>query len=83
VSRTKSAKTWVQETLSEAAPEAQIKACEQRAILESLANLMTFACIRQRVERGELSLHGWYFDIAAGDLLCFNPQTGAFEVVTS
>jgi len=81
VSIAKSAKTWVQETLSDAAPEAQIKACEQRAILESLANLMTFGCIRQRVEQGELSLHGWYFDIAAGHLLCFNPQTGAFEAV--
>lgn len=77
------AKMWVKETLSMAAPEVQIKACEQRAILESLANLMTFSCIRERVERGELSLHGWYFDISAGELLCFNPQTGAFEEVTT
>lgn len=82
VSIAQPAKTWVQETLSTATPDVQVKACEQRAILESLANLMTFSCIRERVERGELSLHGWYFDIPAGELLCFNPQTGAFENVT-
>jgi len=83
VSIAQSAKDWVKERLSTATPEIQIKACEQRAILESLANLMTFSCIRQRVENGELSLHGWYFDIAQGELLCFNPQTGAFEIVTN
>lgn len=81
VSIAASAKKWVQDTLSNASPEVQIKACEQRAILESLANLMTFSCIRQRVENGNLSLHGWYFDISEGELLCFNPNTGAFEAI--
>lgn len=81
VSIAKPAKRWVQDKLSTEPPEVQIKACEQRAILESLANLMTFNCIRQRVEEGDLSLHGWYFDISAGELLCFNYQTGAFDVL--
>lgn len=77
------AKIWVRNALPKASSDVQIKACEQRAILESLANLMTFSCIRERVEQGVLSLHGWYFDIPAGDLLCFNPQTDMFEVVTN
>lgn len=81
VSLAQPAKNWVKDTLSNASTEEQIKACEQRAILESLANLMTFSCVRQRVEQGQLSLHGWYFDISAGELLCFNSQTGSFEVV--
>jgi len=81
VSIAASAKKWVKDKLPSASPEAQLKACEQRAILESLANLMTFSCIHERVEKGTLSLHGWYFDIPTGDLLCFKPETGAFEVV--
>lgn len=80
VSIAQPAKDWVKHKLSSATEEVQIKACEQRAVLESLANLMTFSCIRQRVEQGSLSLHGWYFDIPAGELLCFNSQTGAFEI---
>ncbi|RLA02118.1 MAG: carbonic anhydrase [Gammaproteobacteria bacterium] len=81
VSMAQPAKDWVKHTLSTASEEEQIKACEQRAVLESLANLMTFAWIRQRVEQGTLSLYGWYFDIVAGELLCFNHTTGAFEIV--
>lgn len=82
VSMAQPAKDWVKNTLSSASNEEQIKACEQRAVLESLANLMTFSFVRERVEQGTLSLYGWYFDIAAGELLCFNPTIGAFEVVT-
>ncbi len=75
----KPAKEWVKQKLSNATEEVQIKACEQRAILESLANLMTFSSVRVRVEQGKLTLHGWYFDMITGELLCFNSQTGAFE----
>lgn len=81
VSIAQSAKDWVQDKLTNAEPEVQIKACEQRAILESLANLMTFSCVRKGIEEGTLSLHGWYFDISAGDLLCYSTDTGAFEVL--
>jgi len=81
VSIAQSAKDWVQDKLTNAEPEIQIKACEQRAILESLANLMTFSCVRKGIEEGTLSLHGWYFDISAGDLLCYSTDTGAFEVL--
>ena len=60
-------------------PEAeQIRACEHGAIAQTLENLMTFPWIRERVERGELELHGWYFDIDAGDLLGYSPQHNHF-----
>ena len=81
VSIADSAKQWVKDKLTSSEPEVQIKACEQRAILQSLANLMTFSCVRTGVEERNLSLHGWYFDITEGELLCFNSQTGAFEVL--
>lgn len=55
--------------------------CEQSAILVSLENLMTFSWIRERVESGELALHGWYFDIEGGDLLGYNPATRQFETL--
>jgi carbonic anhydrase len=82
VSIASSAKEWVLSSLPSATDAEQLKACEQRAILQSLTNLMTFNCIRERVEQGSLSLHGWYFDIREGDLLCFNPKTDTFESVS-
>jgi carbonic anhydrase len=56
----------------------QERACEQRAILVSLNNLMTFAWIRERVEQSELTLHGWYFDIEHGQLLRYDATAREF-----
>lgn len=81
VSIAQPAKDWVKNKLPTSSVDVQLKACEQRAILESLANLMTFNFIRDRVEQGILSIHGWYFDISTGELLSFNSKTGAFEVI--
>jgi carbonic anhydrase len=51
---------------------------ELAAIENSLANLMTFPCIKILVERGRLKLHGAYFGVATGVLMVRNPETGAF-----
>src|SRR5580704_1255300 len=56
----------------------QTRACEQGAIALSLGNLMSFPWIRERVEAGALTLHGWYFDIDAGELLAYLPQSSSF-----
>jgi carbonic anhydrase len=56
----------------------QARACEQGAIALSLKNLLSFPWIRERVDAGTLALHGWYFDIDAGQLLAYSPQTESF-----
>lgn len=80
VSIAQPAKDWVRQH-HQGTEVSQLRACEQRAVLVSLDNLMSFECVRERTEQGKLTLHGWYFDLAAGELLCFNPQTGDFEPV--
>lgn len=57
----------------------QTRACEMEAIHVSLDNLMTFPWVRDRVEQGKLVLHGWYYDIEAGELFAYNAESGAFE----
>jgi carbonic anhydrase len=51
---------------------------EFAGIEQSLANLMTFGCVRRRVAAGSLELHGAYFGIASGRLLVRDPTTKAF-----
>lgn len=75
------ARRKIEQELSGAGSEARHRACEKQAILVSLANLMTFSWIRERVEQGNLSLHGWYFDIERGELLGHNPASGEFEAL--
>jgi carbonic anhydrase len=74
-----SARASVMHDLPNAPLDQQIRACEQGAILVSLANLMTFSWVRERVAGGTLTLHGWYFDIEQGQLLGHNANTQAFE----
>lgn len=73
------ARIQVERELPDAPAEERQRACEQRAILISLGNLMTFSWVRERVENGTLALHGWYFDIEHGQMLQHNPATSAFE----
>lgn len=47
-------------------------ACELDAIKISLRNLLTFPWIRERVEKNNLQLHGWYYDMMSGDVLRFD-----------
>jgi len=68
----------VEERLLNASPEKKAKACELEAILLSLGNLLTFPWLSERVEAGTLALHGWYFDLEAGELLRYSPEQGVF-----
>jgi carbonic anhydrase len=59
----------------------QLTACEQAAILVSLDNLLSFSCIKERVAQGNLSLHGWYFDVRVGELLSYRSEQDQFIAV--
>jgi carbonic anhydrase len=51
--------------------------CEHEVIKVSLANLMTFPWIAERVAAEKLTLHGAWFDIRIGALMILQPD-GAF-----
>ena len=81
VSIAASARDKVLQTMPDAAPEKQAQVCEREAILVSLKNLMTFPWIKERVSKGQLSLHGWYYNISTGQLKYYNQLTGEFEIL--
>lgn len=76
-----SARASVAHDMPQASIEEQSRICEQRAILVSLENLMTFSWIKERVEQDQLTLLGWYFDIELGQLQQFDPKTNRFEAL--
>jgi carbonic anhydrase len=51
--------------------------CEYEVVKISLANLMTFPWVAERVATGSLALHGAWFDIRSGELKILQPD-GAF-----
>ncbi|MNH97588.1 Carbonic anhydrase [compost metagenome] len=52
-------------------------ALERVSIRNSIANLASFPFIRSLTEKGELSVHGAWFDISSGELWVMN-QKGDF-----
>ena len=59
----------------------RIRALEKEAILVSLNNLMTFPFVEEAVNKGELSLHGLWNDIADGGLEQYLPAEGVFKPI--
>jgi carbonic anhydrase len=61
--------------------QADLRLLELSVVEHSLKNLMTFPYIRQRVEQGQLHLHGAYFGVATGLLFVRDPASGEFVPV--
>ena len=58
-------------------PEERQSCCEQEVIKTSLANLMTYPWIKERVAQNTLRLHGAWFAIHDGSLKLLN-KDGSF-----
>ena len=55
-----------------------LRRTEQRAIVLQLERLMDYPMVRERVEAGTLTLHGWHYVIEEGEVHVFDVQRGGF-----
>jgi len=58
-----------------------VRAVEQAAVVNSVANLMGFPWLAERVAAGTLVLHAWWFNLTEGQLYAFNPEAATFDPV--
>ena len=58
-------------------PEA-LRRTEQRAVVLQLERLMGYPMVRERVEAGEMTLHGWHYVIEDGEVHVFDVRSGGF-----
>ncbi len=58
-------------------PEA-LRRTEQRAVVLQLERLMDYPMVRERVEKHQISLHGWHYVIEDGEVHVFDVKTGSF-----
>jgi carbonic anhydrase len=58
--------------------DANLRRTEMRSIVLQLERLMSFPMVRERVERGDLCLHGWYYVIEEGQVLGLDAESGEF-----
>jgi len=62
----------VQSTLT---GEALLRYVEKEAVKISLANLLSFPWVQDRVDAGNLETHGWWFDLEEGDLKSYSEKS--------
>jgi carbonic anhydrase len=58
-------------------------AVEHASVEHSLANLRTFPWLRVRENKGDIGLHGAWFDIALGELHVYEEQTKTWQLVSA
>ena len=51
---------------------------DYRRSLVQLERLMDYPMVRERVEAGKISLHGWHYVIEEGEVHVFDVRTGDF-----
>jgi carbonic anhydrase len=56
----------------------RVRAVSLENVVAQLAHLRTHPSVAAAIARGELALHGWFFDIGAGEVLALDGQTGRF-----
>lgn len=59
--------------------EANVRLAEMRSVVLQVERLLTFPMVHERVERGELALHGWYYVIEDGQVLGLDTDSGEFR----
>ena len=50
-------------------------------VLVQLDHLASYPIVRDRVTAGTLHLHGWWFNVAAGSMLAYDPGENCFEQI--
>jgi carbonic anhydrase len=58
---------------------ARENAAAEENVLFGLENLPSYPCVRRRLAKGALRLHGWFFKIATAELFAFDPETRQFS----
>jgi len=59
--------------------EANLRRTEMRAVVLQVERLMSYPMVRERVEAGDLCLHGWYYVIEEGQVLGLDAGSGEFK----
>ena len=50
-------------------------------VLQQIAHLKTYPTVQERIAKGQLNIHGWYFDIAKGDVYSYEEEFDRFLLI--
>ena len=77
----KAAQSAIWDNINSQNNERKIRTLEQASILISLLNLLTYPWIKSKYDNNDLQIHGWYFEMAKGQLLEYCFEQNQFEEI--
>jgi len=74
-----SAKTSAILSLGVNAPKEELlRLTEKLSVIKQIENILTYPNVKKRFENGDLSIHGWYYDIETGKIEYYNAENYEF-----
>ncbi|MCW8896222.1 MAG: carbonic anhydrase [Sulfurimonas sp.] len=67
----------------EADKEALYRLTEKLSVISQLENLLTYPSVKSRIDRDEISIHGWVYDIQSGEIEYYDPEISQFVSLSS
>ncbi len=50
-------------------------------VLQQIEHIKSYSFIQERLEKGDLRVHGWWFDIAHADVYCYEESSKRFVLI--
>ena len=68
----------INESIEHESPEASVNGVVRQSVVAQLSNLRTHPCVAVALAKGEITLHGWVYDIESGSIEAFDAKSAAF-----
>jgi len=68
----------INESVEHENPEARVNGMVHQNVVAQLSNLRTHPCVAVALAKGEITLHGWVYDIESGCIEAFDAKSASF-----
>ena len=65
----------INEATEHETPEARVNGMVHQNVVAQLGNLRTHPCVAVALAKGEVTLHGWVYDIESGSIEAYDGKT--------
>jgi carbonic anhydrase len=73
------ARNVVRDSYQHVSDEVLLRLLAEENILAQIQHLQTHPSVASRLARGELQIHGWFYEIHSGEITTFDAKTGTFQ----
>ncbi len=65
----------------DAEQEKLLRLTEQLSVITQIENLLTYPSVREKVDSGEINIHGWMYEIDTGNIEYYDPDDSIFKAL--